>query len=115
MVISTAADLQDRQLLADDARPAGARRRDRREARLRRYVRGFVASSERQLRTTLRLLLAVAILSVVLLWIGYRTADGARMSVLDAAYFTTETLTTVGSVISSSEINRTGCGCGRSY
>ncbi len=96
MVISTAADLQDRQLLVDDARPAGARRRDRREARLRRYVRGFVASSERQLRTTLRLLLAVAILSVVLLWIGYRTADGARMSILDAAYFTTETLTTVG-------------------
>ena len=96
MVISTAADLQDRQLLVDDAKPAGARRRDRREARLRRYVRGFVASSERQLRTTLRLLLAVAILSVVLLWIGYRTADGARMSMLDAAYFTTETLTTVG-------------------
>ena len=32
----------------------------------------------------------------MLLWIGYRTADGARMSVLDATYFTTETLTTVG-------------------
>ncbi len=95
VVISTAADLQDRQLLVDD-KLAGVRHRDRREARLRRYVRGFVASSERQLRTTLRLLLAVAVLSVALLWIGYRTADGARMSILDAAYFTTETLTTVG-------------------
>ena len=35
-------------------------------------------------------------LSIVVLRLGYRTASGQRMSLLDAAYFTTETLTTVG-------------------
>ncbi len=95
VVISTAADLRERDLPDIDA-PTKARPLRRREALLSRYVRGFVASSERQLRTTLRALLAIALLSVLLLWIGYRTVDGARMSLLDAAYFTTETLTTVG-------------------
>lgn len=95
VMISTAADLRARHLLTDP-KPIGASQKERREARLRRYVRGFVASSERQLRTTLRLLLGVAIFSVFLLWLGYRTETGSRMSVLDATYFTTETLTTVG-------------------
>lgn len=63
---------------------------------LRRFLSGFLASSESQFKTTLQLLLAVAVVSVVVLRLAYRTEDGGRMSVLDAAYFTTETLTTVG-------------------
>ena len=65
-------------------------------AMLRRYAHGFVTESQRPLRLTLRVLLGVAVLSVVLLRLGYRFADGHHMSVLDSAYFTTETLTTVG-------------------
>ena len=63
---------------------------------LRRYARGFVVESERAMRLTLGTLFGVAVLSVVLLKVGYRSADGRHMSLLDSAYFTTETLTTVG-------------------
>ncbi len=63
---------------------------------LRRYVHGFVAESERAMRLTLGALFGIAVLSVVLLKIGYRNVDGRHMSLLDSAYFTTETLTTVG-------------------
>ncbi len=48
------------------------------------------------MRLTLVALLAVGLLSMLLLRIGYRSADGKHMTVLDSAYFTTETLTTVG-------------------
>lgn len=96
VVISTTAELAERALLE----PAQVHRRRNQAGRVRRYLRGLagslLASSERQLRITLRVLLLVAIVSVVLLRLGYRSADGSRMSVLDAAYFTTETLTTVG-------------------
>ncbi len=93
-VISPADDLADRGLL--DLEDVETARRGRRGTLVRRYVRGFVASSENQLRWTLAALLGVAVLSVVLLRIGYRTATGEHMSLLDSTYFTTETLTTVG-------------------
>jgi Trk K+ transport system NAD-binding subunit len=48
------------------------------------------------MRITLGVLLGVALCSMLLLRFGYRAADGSRMSLLDSAYFTTETLTTVG-------------------
>jgi Trk K+ transport system NAD-binding subunit len=73
-----------------------ARRRSFGLATVRRYVRGFVTESQRPLRITLRVLLGVAVLSVVLLQIGYRGPNGSRMGLIDSAYFTTETLTTVG-------------------
>ncbi|MDT7572255.1 MAG: hypothetical protein QOE05_2429, partial [Actinomycetota bacterium] len=63
---------------------------------VRRYVRGVVSSSERQLRIALLTLLAVAVASVALLRLAYRSPSGGNMSFLDATYFTTETLTTVG-------------------
>jgi Trk K+ transport system NAD-binding subunit len=93
-VVSTAEDVIDRQLSPVPSADRPVRRR--RVGLLQRYVRGFVASSEHQLRVTLRILLGVAILSVIMLKVGYRANDGSHMSVLDAAYFTTETLTTVG-------------------
>lgn len=59
VVIGSADDLHRRGLY--DAHAAAAARRPRRAPPLRRYVRGFVASSETQLRMTLRVLLAVAV------------------------------------------------------
>ncbi|WP_375478944.1 NAD-binding protein [uncultured Jatrophihabitans sp.] len=94
-VISTSDDLAARGLLETDEPPVRVRRRHR-PSLLRRYISSFVASSERQLRMTLTALLVVAVWSIVLLRIGYRTVQGGHMSTLDAAYFTTETLTTVG-------------------
>jgi Trk K+ transport system NAD-binding subunit len=94
IVISTAGDLGERGLL--DLSAARRRPGARRGSLVRRYVRGFVASSESQLRMTLRALLGLAVVSIVLLRIGYRTVEGGHMSLLDATYFTTETLTTVG-------------------
>jgi Trk K+ transport system NAD-binding subunit len=78
--------------------PIGVRRRRRRRpgGLVRRYVRTLVSSSERQLRIALVVLLAVALVSVGLLRLGYRSASGGHMTFLDATYFTTETLTTVG-------------------
>jgi Trk K+ transport system NAD-binding subunit len=63
---------------------------------IRRYVTSFVASSERQLRVSLGALFGIGVVSILLLRIGYRSPDGRHMSLLDSAYFTTETLTTVG-------------------
>ena len=95
-VIATPEDLAERRELTAVAAPAHHRSRAHRLGTLRRYVRGFVAETERPLRATITVLFAVAVLSVVLLRIGYRAAGGGHMTVLDSAYFTTETLTTVG-------------------
>ncbi|HSY14769.1 MAG TPA: NAD-binding protein [Jatrophihabitantaceae bacterium] len=61
-----------------------------------RYVTSFATETERSLRLTLVTLLGLAVLSVVLLSAGYRTASGGHLGLLNSTYFTTETLTTVG-------------------
>ena len=94
-VIGTPEDLAGRGV-TEMTRPPRRRAPLRPIGTLRRYVRGFVAESERAMRLTLGALLGVAVLSVVLLKVGYRSAEGRHMSLLDSAYFTTETLTTVG-------------------
>jgi Trk K+ transport system NAD-binding subunit len=48
------------------------------------------------MRLTVTALFLVAAFSVALLLNGFQASDGSRMSLLDAIYFTTETLTTVG-------------------
>jgi Trk K+ transport system NAD-binding subunit len=94
-VIATVDDLAHRRVPEDHPSVAPPRRHQP-LGTARRYLTGFVAESERSMRITLGVLFGVALLSIVFLRIGFRTADGRHMSLLDSAYFTTETLTTVG-------------------
>ncbi len=74
-------------------RPAG-------HARYARYVTQLAVSllraADRRLALTLAALVAVLIASTVVLRLAYHLAGAGHMSVLDAAYFTVETITTVG-------------------
>ena len=63
---------------------------------MRALLRSLIAEADRPLRTTLLTLLGLAVLSVVVLRLGYVKADGSHMTVLDALYFTVETIATVG-------------------
>jgi Trk K+ transport system NAD-binding subunit len=94
MMLGTETGLAERRL------PATAtitpRRRHNPVATARRYVAGFVAEADRPLRLAVGTLFGLALLSVLLLKIGYRRIDGSHMSLIDSTYFTTETLTTVG-------------------
>ncbi|MCX6433319.1 MAG: NAD-binding protein [Actinobacteria bacterium] len=51
---------------------------------------------DRPFRIAFAVLSALALLSVTVLTVGYEEPDGSRMSVLDAVYFTAETIATVG-------------------
>jgi mRNA-degrading endonuclease toxin of MazEF toxin-antitoxin module len=59
-------------------------------------LRSVLAELDGPLRLTLAVLMALAGLSVVLLRIGYVKPGGGSMSLLDAAYFTVETIGTIG-------------------
>ena len=59
-------------------------------------VRFLFASLDRRLKLVLLALGTLITISVAILTIGYREANGARMSLLDALYFTIETIGTVG-------------------
>ncbi len=98
------AELVEAAGLVPDDRPAapefvGARAfRPPRPARSRptllpRYLLGAL---DRRLKIVLILLACLIVVSVIVLTTGYRDADGSRMSVLDAIYFTVETIGTVG-------------------
>ena len=63
---------------------------------MRALLRSLISEAGRPLRTTLLMLLGLAVLSVVVLRLGYAKADGSHMTVLDALYFTVETIGTVG-------------------
>ncbi|MDT7601699.1 MAG: hypothetical protein QOK26_3776, partial [Pseudonocardiales bacterium] len=83
------------------ARGAGAARAVEQEDRggragLRVLVRSLAAESDRPLRTTLLVLGVLFAVSVLVLRLGYVKPDGASMTVLDAIYFTVETIATVG-------------------
>ena len=86
---------------ATGARTAGAARAVEQEERggrpgLGALLRSLVAESDRPLRTALLLLAVLLAVSVVVLRLGYVKPDGGPMSVLDAIYFTVETIGTVG-------------------
>ncbi|CAN5391728.1 potassium channel protein [soil metagenome] len=66
--------------------------RPKRTTLLRDVLRGI----DRRLKLAMSALALLAIVSVAMLMIGYEEADGRRMSVLDALYFTVETIGTVG-------------------
>ncbi|HEX4190818.1 MAG TPA: NAD-binding protein [Marmoricola sp.] len=69
-------------------RPAQARRA---------ALLGTIARSlDRRLKLALVSLFALVAVSITVLMLGYREPDGTRMSLVDALYFTTETVGTVG-------------------
>lgn len=82
------------------ARMAGAEgaaeRADEGRPRLRSLLRSFAAEADRPLRTVIALLGVLLTISVVVLQAGYVKTDGSHMSVVDALYFTVETIATVG-------------------
>ena len=59
-------------------------------------VRYLLRTIDRRVQWALLALLTLAVTSVGVLLIGYEEADGRRMSVVDAVYFTVETIGTVG-------------------
>jgi Trk K+ transport system NAD-binding subunit len=61
-----------------------------------RLLRALMAEADRRLRLTLLAMFGVFAVSVVVLRVGYRDPSGEGMSVLDAVYFTVETIATVG-------------------
>ena len=67
---------------------------------LRRRVREALAAMsdavDRPFRIAFAILAALAVISILVLTNGYEEEDGTHMSVLDAVYFTAETIATVG-------------------
>ncbi|HWS58972.1 MAG TPA: NAD-binding protein [Actinotalea sp.] len=72
------------------------RNRPPRASTLQRWSRAVVRATDLRLRRVLGALVLLAAVSVVVLLVGYQEPDGTRMSVLDAAYFTVETIATIG-------------------
>jgi Trk K+ transport system NAD-binding subunit len=85
---------------AAGARTAGAARAAERDdqgrAGLWALLRSLAAEADRPLRVVIGILLLVLAISVVVLQAGYIKPDGSHMTVVDAVYFTVETLATVG-------------------
>ncbi len=63
---------------------------------LRHLVVSLLHAADRRLAVALGALFAVLVASTVILRLAYRMPGGARIPLLDAAYFTVETVTTVG-------------------
>ena len=59
-------------------------------------LRHLVTDVDRRLTAVVLGLVGLIVVSVTVLLTGYRDADGSRMSLLDALYFTVETIGTVG-------------------
>ncbi|HEX5332767.1 MAG TPA: NAD-binding protein [Cellulomonas sp.] len=63
---------------------------------VRRWGRAVARATDTRLRRALAALLGLGLISIAVLMIGYREADGTRMTPLDALYFTAETIGTIG-------------------
>lgn len=63
---------------------------------LRHWGRALARATDARLRRALEALVVLGLVSIGVLLIGYREPDGTRMSVLDALYFTAETIGTIG-------------------
>jgi Trk K+ transport system NAD-binding subunit len=97
VVVGTEADLAARRLPGHREPVAAVPTVSRRRLTiLWRYLASLAAETERSLRITLAVLLALGVLSILLLMAGYQTAGGHHLSFLDSIYFTTTTLTTTG-------------------
>ena len=84
----------------EPVRPVGARmptqRAETGRAGMWALLRSLVAEADRPLRVAVILLGVVAVVSVLVLRLGYVKPDGSHMTLVDAAYFTVETIATVG-------------------
>jgi len=80
--------------------PVGARvpaqRAETGRAGMRVLLRSLVAEADRPLRLVVGLLGVLLVVSVLVLRAGYVKPDGSHMTLVDAAYFTVETIATVG-------------------
>jgi len=61
-----------------------------------RIARALLGETDRALRITLGLLVLLFLTSVCVLRFGYEKSDGSSMTLLDAMYFTVETIGTIG-------------------
>lgn len=73
-----------------------ARRRRRPLAAARRTAASLLSEVDRPFRWTVAALVVAALVSMVVIRLGYRPAGGGRIKILDAAYFTVVTDATVG-------------------
>jgi Trk K+ transport system NAD-binding subunit len=79
----------------DDPAPMGSR--FHRPSGLLGHLAGsLVQAADRRLGGVLLALFGLATVSITVLRLGYREPDGSRMSLLDAIYFTVETIGTIG-------------------
>lgn len=76
--------------------PDGMKPRQAGTGMVRYVLRLGLSVLERRLWIALSVLLGLVAVSTTVLYLGYEEADGTRMSVLDALYFTVETIGTVG-------------------
>ncbi len=95
-----AGDVVERLKPQEPLRPVGARmptqRADRRRPGLWDLLRSLAAEADRPLRVVVALLGTVVLVSVLVLRASYIKPDGSHMTFVDAAYFTVETIATVG-------------------
>jgi Trk K+ transport system NAD-binding subunit len=63
---------------------------------VRRWSEAVLHATDSRLRRVLLVLAVLALVSVAVLVLGYEEPDGTRMSVVDAIYFTAETIGTIG-------------------
>jgi Trk K+ transport system NAD-binding subunit len=93
-LLGTSADYREAGLEPRVEQASASRRTWRR--RLREALAAMADAVDRPFRIAFGVLAVLSILSVVVLTIGYQDKDGTHMNVLDAVYFTSETIATVG-------------------
>ena len=101
VVVGTVRAIEDAGLLPGSDLPAdpafvGARAYREPRQKPKALLSYLLSTLDRRVKLVLLALLCLVIVSVVVLTAGYVEADGRRMSVLDALYFTIETIGTVG-------------------
>ncbi len=92
----TAAGLVDRPGRRTETAYVGARAPRPRQKRPANLLLFAIRGLDRRIKRALIALATLATVSVTVLTLGYREADGTGMSILDALYFTIETIGTVG-------------------
>jgi Trk K+ transport system NAD-binding subunit len=93
-LLGTAADFADAGLTPEYTQAVATGRTVQR--RVREAVAAVTGTVDTPFRIAFACLTMLCVLSIFILMYGYKGSDGSNMSVLDAAYFTSETIATVG-------------------